>query len=678
MDENRVRTSEISQVKITGGLFGKISSQMRQQVIPYMWDILNDRNAAAPDHSIENFTMAEDKGSVEYPSHCITNFKIAAGLEKGKFYGMVFQDSDVYKWIEAVAYQLMSSPDEKLEQEADEAIEIIAKAQQPDGYIDTYFILVEPDKKFTNLCECHELYCAGHLVEAATAYYKATGKKKLLDVACRMIDLIDSRIGPEEGKIHGYPGHEEIELSLVKLYGVTKKDKYIRLAKYFIDERGKQPHFFDEEIKKRNYATHFGYMNPPYGMYSYGAEYEQWHKPIRNQEAFEGHAVRCMYMASAVADLARVLNDESLRKTAIRLYENMAQRRIYITGGIGSSHIGERFTYDYDLPNDTMYAETCASVGVVFFMQRMLLLEQDSRYADTMERALYNTCIAGKSLDGKNFFYVNPLEVNPEGSKHNPDRKHVLPERPAWFGCACCPPNLARLVSALGSYIYIINNDRLYMNLYMQNKLTTNIGGSEVSLNVVTNYPEDGTVSIDFNCDSQFNLCLRIPSWSSENYSITVNGENRNFEYRDGYVMLTQHWKKGDNVGISFDMTPRRMYANSKVAADVGKVAIQRGPLVYCIEEADNGKSLQSIFLPKSSALEVVDMPDKLDGIKEIHSEGIKVISGKEDELYSDKPEFKYGKVPLVFIPYYTWANRGSGEMTVWLHEGDPYTATDK
>lgn len=669
--ENQVnaKTSEISKVKIEGGLFGGISDQMREQIIPYMWEILNDHSVATPDHSIENFTMADDKDSEEYPSHCIANFRIAAGLEKGKFYGMVFQDSDAYKWLEAVAYQLMRKPDAELESKADEIIDIIAKAQQSDGYIDTYFILVEPENKFTNLCECHELYCTGHLVEAATAYFKATGKKKILNVACRMVDLIDSVIGPENGKIHGYPGHEEIELSLVKLFLTTKEDRYLRLAKYFIDERGKEPHFFDEEIKKRRFNSHFGYLNPPYGMYSYGAEYEQWHKPIREQDSFEGHAVRCMYMASGIADVARLTGDKELEDTAERLYSNMVQKRIYITGGIGSTRIGERFTYDYDLPNDTIYAETCASVGIVFFMQRMLLNDRNSKYADTMERALYNTCIAGKSLDGKNFFYVNPLEVDPEGSKHNPDRKQVLPVRPEWFGCACCPPNLARMISSLGSYLYTIFDNQIYVNLYMKNEAIIPIGDSNISFSVETEYPYDGDVTFRFHEVGTFVFNLRIPEWAGDKYKIELNGKSIHPEVKKGYAVVENDWKEDDVISISIDMTPRRIYANPRVSQDVGKVAVQRGPLVYCLEGIDNEAGLRQMFLPVSSTLETVNKPDKLGGIIEIHAKGIKACESENEKLYSDDPHFDKKDVPLVFIPYYTWANRGENEMTVWVHE---------
>lgn len=662
-------SSKIGNITIDGGLFGRVSNLIRSQVIPYMWEILNDRNMAAPDHSIENFTMAENKDKIEYPSHCIANFKIAAGLEKGDFYGMVFQDSDLYKWLEAVSYQLMSQHDSSLENIADETIDIIGKAQQADGYLDTYFILVEPENKFSNLCECHEMYVTGHMVEAAVAYYLATGKDKFLNIARRMVDLIEAKFGASDEKKKGYPGHEEIELSLIKLYMVTDDRKYLNLAEYFINERGKKPLYFDEEIKKRNYQSHFGYLNPPYGMYSYGPKYEQYHKPIREQETFEGHSVRCMYMACALADIARIADDQELKETCFRLYTNLVERRMYLTGGIGSTHVGEGFTCDYDLPNETIYAETCASVGLVFFMHRMLLLEQNSKYADTLERALYNTCIAGMSLDGKNFFYVNPLEVDPEISRNNPDRKHVLSVRPEWFGCACCPPNIARLISSLGEYLYVINNEDIYINLYIANKAILDVAGHMIELSVKTDYPYDDKIVVEIETAGKFNIKMRIPEWTSDKWSTEINGNNQEPDLVNGYACFTREWKIGDQLILNFDMTPKRIYANPRVAHDVGKVAIQKGPLIYCLEEVDNGKGLQRIMLPVNAEFSVEHHAEELGGIDEIHTKGFQIPDSDSIPLYSSRRVSELDEIPLTFIPYYSWANRGENEMTVWVHE---------
>ncbi len=668
--ENRITHAAISDVKITSGLLGRVSKLVKEQVLPYQWDILNDvAKDAVPDHSIENFSVAEgnDEG---YPSHCIANFKIAAGREKGDFYGMVFQDSDLAKWLEAVSYRLMSDPDKELEKVVDETVNLIGEAQQEDGYLNTYFTIKEPENRFTNLCECHELYCAGHMMEAAVAYYKATGKDKLLKIMCRMADLIDENFGPEENKRHGYPGHEEIELALVKMYEVTNEERYLKLAKYFIDERGKKPYYFDIEFEKRNHASHFSYLYPPYGMYSNGPKYEQYHLPIREQKTFEGHSVRCMYMASGAVDVARLTDDEELMNTCRTLYQNMVQRRMYVTGGIGSTPKAEMFTSDYDLPNDMVYGETCASVGMMFFIRRLLEVEQKGDYADTMERALYNTCLAGMSLDGKSFFYVNPLEVDPVISKENPDRAHVLPVRPAWFGCACCPPNLSRMITSLAEYIYTIKDDQVYVNLYVPNQAVLHLGDKTIELETVTEYPYEGQIKFNLKTAGEYEICLRIPEWSGHKWSVSVNGEKMQPEVEGGYIHLRRNWNAGDDILLELDFEPKRVYANPKVSKDVGKVAIQCGPLVYCLEEVDNGKGLQRIYLPKDSELKLEHQKDKLLGINEIHTKGYR-LKELEDEtvLYTSEGNWEYEPVDLTYIPYYAWANRGENEMTVWVHE---------
>lgn len=678
MERKYTASAKISDVSISGGLFGRVSWLVKEQVLPYQWDILNDTATnAVPDHSIENFSVAEgnDEG---YPSHCIANFRIAAKEQEGDFYGMVFQDSDLAKWLEAVAYRLMSEPDAELEKTVDETIDLIGRAQQEDGYLNTYFTIREPENRFTNLCECHEMYCAGHMMEAAAAYYKATGKDKLLKIMCRMADLIDQNFGPEENKRHGYPGHEEIELALVKMYEVTGEERYLKLAKYFIDERGKKPYYFDIEFEKRNRASHFSYLYPPYGMYSNGPKYEQYHLPIREQKTFEGHSVRCMYMASGAVDVARLTEDEELMDACRGLYENMVQRRMYLTGGIGSTPKAEMFTSDYDLPNDMVYGETCASVGMMFFTKRLLQAEQKGDYADTMERALLNTCLAGMSLDGKSFFYVNPLEVDPVISRENPDRAHVLPVRPAWFGCACCPPNLSRMITSLPEYMYTICGNEVYVNLYLSNQAKLALENIEIQLDVKTEYPYEGEISFETETAGEYGICLRIPSWSSRKWRVTINGKqaaeaggpDNTYILKDGFLHLMRTWKPGDHILLELDFEPKRVYANPRVSRDVGRVAIQCGPLVYCLEEVDNGKGLQRIYLPKDAELELVRRPDKLEGINEIHACGYRLKDFKEENvLYMADAQWEYEPVNLVWIPYYAWANRGENEMTVWVHE---------
>ena len=630
---------DVRDVSISKCLLGDVAQKMIDSVIPYQWEILNDRVEGAA------------------PSHCVMNFKIAAGDEQGQFEGCVFQDSDIAKWLEAAAYSLMLRPDEKLEKTCDEAIALIGRAQQPDGYLDTYYIVKEPGKRWTNLRDNHELYCTGHMMEAACAYYEATGKKSLLDIMTRMAYHIDSVLGPDEGKLHGYPGHEEIELALVRMYHATGDPIMLKLARYFIDERGTQPFFFMEEARRS------GNKGVDYAK-DYEQLYWQCHKPVREQDAPEGHAVRAMYLATGMADVARETDDETLKAACKRLFENTATRRMYVTGGVGSSSIGERFTFDYDLPNDLAYAETCASIALCFFARAMLQLEPDGRYADVMERALYNTCLAGMSLDGKNFFYVNPLEVDPEASHKDKRREHVLPVRPQWFGCACCPPNLARLTTSLGKYMFTLGENEIYMNLYARADADLKVGGKNIKLSCDTDYPISGDINVKPG-QGKYALCLRIPSWAKR-YSLKLNGEEIKAEVVNGYARIEREFADGDVIELKLPMQPRRVYANTHVRADLGKVAIMRGPIVYCLEQVDNGALVEALCLPRTATLTEVDKPNKLSGIIEIHAMGKRMVSG--DDLYSDDaPELE--DASLTFIPYYTWANRGENEMTVFVRD---------
>ncbi len=642
----------LKNVKINDGFWSKYIDLVRDVVLPYQWDALNDRIPGAD------------------PSHAIKNFKIAAGMEQGEFYGMVFQDSDVAKWLEAVAYSLETHPDSELEKTADGVIDIIEKAQQKDGYLDTYFIIKEPENRWTNLCECHELYCAGHMIEAAVAYYEATGKKKLLNVACKLADHIDSVFGPEIGKKRGYPGHQEIELALVKLYHATDEEKYLKLGKYFIDERGNKPYYFDIEWEKRGRISNWTgrISNRP----SKNSEYNQTHLPVREQSAAVGHAVRAVYMYSGMADVAAETGDAELLNACRRLWNNIVSKRMYITGGIGSQAYGEAFSFDYDLPNDTVYAETCASVGLMFFANRMMHIEPKGIYADVMERALYNIIISAMSRDGKRFFYVNPLEVVPEACKKNQTKFHVKPERQKWFGCACCPPNIARLLTSLGYYIYSKNDSTIYINLYVGGEVETELNGSKIKISEDTQYPWDGKIimKISLKEEKDFDLALRVPGWCS-NASVNVNGKNIQLYSKivDGYATISRTWKDGDTIELLFTMPALRVRANPKVREDMGKVAVQRGPVVYCLEEADNGANLHEIILPKESQLRVEFDNDLLGGIPVIAAEAERVNNNWGDQLYRANTSAEVYKENIKFIPYFAWANRGTGEMTVWVNE---------
>ena len=638
----------LKNVNIEESFWSRYVELIRDTVIPYQWEVLNDR--------IPGVT----------PSYSIKNYRIASGLEQGEFQGMVFQDTDVAKWIEAVAYSIETKPDPELEKTVDGVIDIIEKVQQPDGYLNTYYTLKEPGKRWTNFRECHELYCAGHMIEAAVAYYEATGKRKLLDIMCRFTDYIDLVIGPELGKIKAYPGHQEIELALVKLYKATGNEKYLKLSKYFIDERGKEPYYFDIEAKKRGNVLHC----PEFAKFD--RKYAQTHLPVRQQTTAEGHAVRAVYMYSAMADIAAETGDTELLEACKRIWNNIVTKRMYITGSIGSTEFGESFTCDYDLPNDTNYSETCASIGLMFFAYRMLQIEAKSCYADIMEKALYNTVLDGISLDGKKFFYVNPLEVWPEASEKSKIKGHVKVTRQSWFGCACCPPNIARLLASIGQYIYSMHKDEIYTHLYISSETEINMSKSKVKIKQETRYPWDEKVMISVSLDEEkeFSLLLRIPGWC-DNAKICINGEEINVcnTKVNGYAKLKRIWKNGDVVELVLPMMIQRIKAHPNVRTNIGKVALQRGPVVYCLEEIDNGPSLHEIVLPHKSELKSEFDDNLLGGITVITAEAERYNSPWEDELYKANVESQYRPVTVKFIPYYAWANRTSGEMMVWITE---------
>jgi DUF1680 family protein len=640
------RNISLKNIKIEDKFWSKYESLVRDEMIPYQWAALNDE--------------VEDAE----PSHAIKNFRIAAGLEDGEYYGMVFQDSDVAKWLEAVAYSIETNPDEKLESLADEVIDVIEKAQMEDGYLNTYFTVKEPGKRWTNLRECHELYCAGHMMEAAVAYYNATDKRKFLDVMCKFAGYIDSVFGPEEGKLKGYPGHQVIELALVKLYRVTGEERYLNLAKYFLNERGKKPFYFDIEKEKKGYTEHFVEMK------NYSREYAQTHLPVREQTTAEGHGVRALYMYTGMAEVAAETGDKELYETCKTIWNNIVNRRMYITAGIGSMAYGEAFSFDYDLPNDTVYAETCASIALVFFANKMLQIEADSNYADVMERALYNGTISGMSLDGKRFFYVNPLEVWPEASKKNQTKFHVKPVRQKWFGCACCPPNLARMLASLGQYIYTVNDKTIYTHLYIGGETEIKLGEEKIKLIQETNYPWNDNVKIkvSLECEKEFNLAVRIPGWC-HNAKIYVNSSevDLNSNLVNGYVILNRVWKKEDVIELKLDMPVELIEANPYVREDAGKVAIQRGPIVYCLEEVDNGNNLSSISIAEKQEFLVEFDENLLGGVSVIKGRGFRRQNeGWKENLYRPyKKEVQ--PVEIKAIPYALWGNRNPGEMQVWI-----------
>lgn len=634
----------LKKVKIEDVFWSKYVNLIETVAIPYQWDALNNRIKDAE------------------PSCCIENFKIAAKEREGSFHGFVFQDTDLAKWLEAIAYMLEIHPNEQWEKIADETIDLIERAQEENGYLNTYFTINEPEGKWTNLRECHELYTAGHLIEAATAYYKATGKEKILQVVCRLADHIDETFGKEEGKIQGYDGHQEIELALVKLYEVTGEKRYLILSQYFIDQRGQEPNFFDIESEKRGHTKHFE------GDFMYKNTYNQTHLPVRLQTEAVGHAVRAVYMYSAMADLANKLKDQELLDSCRILWKNIVTKKLYITGSIGSTSYGEAFTFDYDLPNDTNYSETCASIGLIFFAHRMLKIESIAMYADEMERALYNTVLSGMSMDGKSFFYVNPLEVWPEACEHSPIKSHVKAERQKWFGCACCPPNVARLLMSIGSYIYTVSDNELFTQLYISGRVDVVFEGHPVRIIQKSHYPWSGTINFEFETEGskEFAFALRIPGWC-KNHSIKVNNELVEVSIINGFAMIHRLWSNQDTVRLELDMPVEIMQSNPLVRENAGKVAIQRGPLIYCLEEKDHGDNLNAIILSKASNLTAEFNEHLLGGIIEIKGKGYTVVKSEDNQPLYTTYKYKEKEMDIKAIPYCMWGNREPGEMLTWI-----------
>lgn len=603
---------------------------VRKEIIPYQWEAMNDRVPNAE------------------PSHCIENYRIAAGQAQGSFYGEVFQDSDLAKWLEAVAYVLSFQPDPKLEKLADEAIELVCAAQQPDGYLNTFFTIKEPDQSWRNLREGHELYCAGHMMEAAVAYFEATGKRRLLDAMMRLADLIYNTFGPEEGKIHAYPGHEEVELALFRMYRATGVRRYLELSAYFINCRGTGENYFRNENDRPGYLPIWGSMDTNSDM-----SYYQAHQPVREQKQAAGHAVRAMYLYSAMADLAGELKDEGLLNACKTLWNDVTERQMYVTGGVGASGILERFTTDYDLSNEMAYAESCASIGLMLFGLRMNRVTRQAQYFDPVERALYNTVLASVALDGKSFFYVNPLEVWPKACMPYTSKEHVKPVRQPWFSCACCPPNVARTFASLGQYIWAQDSQRVYLNLFISSTVKAKNGAI---LKLETEFPMGNVLKI--TSDQVLELAVRIPGYG-KNFRANVSYRKEN-----GYGVF--ELEAGKELEIQFDAPACFIRANPEVRACSGKVCIQRGPVVYCLEEIDNGSNLSALSV--DTAVSPGERESDIPGGLMITASGKRRRAWTDDKLYGEFPS-QYEETVLQAVPYAFWGNREKGEMTVWIRE---------
>jgi DUF1680 family protein len=567
--------------------------------------------------------------------HYNDNFRLAAAKKRAGHEGLIFNDSDLYKTIEAASLSLAIHPDQALSKQVDQSIELIAKAQMADGYINTWYQIRDPDRRWTNLRDNHELYCAGHLFEAAAAHFQATGKRNLLDVAIKFADHIDGRFGP--GKKMGYPGHPELELALVKLANAAGDQKYFRLAQFFVENRG-TGYFADEHRTPK---------------VTYDGTYWLDNAPIRDHRAIVGHAVRAAYLFSGVTDVARATNDSGLRAMLERVWKNTTERRMFVTGGLGPSGSNEGFTVDYDLPTSSAYQETCASIANVMWNSRMAMLTQDGKYADVMEAALYNGTLSGASLKGDEFNYVNPLQS--DGHHH----------RSPWFTCACCPPNYARTIAQLGSYAYAQSDSDLAVLLYVQGSARADIQGQVVDLEVKTDYPWSGAVSIRVSPSqpAKFGFKLRIPAWS-DGATVRINGVPQKSVVERGFVTVNRTWKKSDRVDLQIPLAVRRIEANPQAKDLVGRLALARGPLVYCLEGVDNKVDLARLAVEPNAKFIPKWEGSLLGGTMTLVGSG-ELGEARGEGLYRDYRPSQ--SIQVKAIPYGFWDNRGASPMVVWM-----------
>lgn len=627
---------KVNQYRPTEGFIQRYQQLIKNEVLPYQYEVLNDNAEGAE------------------KSHVIQNFINAANALKGKdkgdgFYGMVFQDSDAAKWIEAAAYSLSLFPDKEMEERVDGLIEIIAAAQDEDGYLDTRFTVDNKDKRWTNLLEAHELYCAGHFMEAAAAYYEATGKNRLLNIMLKNAEHIYNRFITE--KHPGYPGHPEVELALLRLYRVSGNKHCYELSEHFLNVRGVDREYYKKEAAERDWTEWDGKGEDLY--------YQQSYAPVREQSDAVGHSVRAVYLYTAMADYASQSDDEKMIAACKNLWNSITGKRMYITGGIGSTGIGEAFTVDYDLPNDTAYAESCASVGLMMFASKMLELEPKGEYADVMENAFYNTVLAGMALDGRRFFYVNPLEVIPGISGIAATHLHDKPERSPWYACACCPPNIARAISSFGKYAYGESERTCFCHLFAAGEVSF---GNGVTLSCETGYPYEFTVKYLIKRGGKA-LAIRIPAWSRK-YELFINGKAAEFVLKGGYAYLNSV-REGDEITLTLDDRAYFVYPSAKIAENTGCAAVMRGPLVYCFEGADNGGDVLSLKLDDTFEIAASEYDGQLlGGTVTLSLQGVRVDA--QESLYSiDKP--KETAVTLTAVPYNTWGNRGEGQMRIWM-----------
>ena len=638
-------------VKVTPNTFwGDRIQAAREVTIPLAFSKCEET------HRYENFKMAAY--TLQHPGHEGLN---TPKWDVAKFMGFSFDDTDVYKTIEGASYVLQTYPDAKLKQYIDSVLDIVAAAQEADGYLYTART-INPEHPHGWAAHkrwaaeehaSHELYNLGHMVDAACAHYQATGSDKFLNIAKRYADCVVREVGAKDGQACVVPGHQIAEMALARLYVLTGEQKYLDEAKFLLDYRGKT------QVKNI---------------------YSQSDKPVVDQKEAWGHAVRAGYMYAGMADVAALTGDEAYLKAIDAIYDNIVSKKYYITGGVGARHEGESFGADYELPNLTSYNETCAAISMVYLFHRMFLLHGDAKYIDCLERSLYNGVISGMSVDGGRFFYPNPLSSDGK-YKFNADG---TTERQPWFGCACCPSNLCRFIPSFPGYMYAVKDSKLYVNLFAGNTATIQVGGKDVVLEQQTNYPWDGdiTIKVGKTKAKAFDMLIRIPEWVDKqpvpsnlyrfsddvlgSYTIKVNGQPVIGQLEKGYLSISRQWKKGDVVTIHFDMPVRTVKANAAVKDDRGRIAVERGPLVYCAEGADNtGFSIFNFLMPRQPRFTVADREIK--GLRDVNF-SVKAIQVEGQAVDTDsKGELTTKSAILTMIPYYAWNHRGAGLMEVWM-----------
>ena len=647
-------------ITITSRFWNRYRTMTVDNALPYQWRALNDE---VPVDVPEGATWGENGSQF---SHSLRNLRIAAGREEGEFSGQPFQDTDVSKWLEAASYALRFKDEgldvDELETRVNEAIELFEGAQDKDGYLDTKFELDLPaEQRFKGLRWSHELYTMGHFIEAAVAHYESTGSHRALDIAERVAACVEKHFGDGEGQVHGTDGHPEIELALARLFEVTGEKRWLNLAAWFIRVRGIDPEFYDEQDKAGGPQFYEGFHMP--------LKYFVADEPILDKQKAEGHAVRLLYLAVAVAKVGRLLGDAKMLDTAERLWKNIVDHRMYITGAVGSCQVGEAFSFDDDLPNDLNYGETCASVAMLFYGRALMEIKPRGSVADVMELELFNSMLSGMQLDGTRYFYVNPLEADPAASKGNPTKSHILTRRAGWFDCACCPANLVRLITSLDRYLYTVDGDTIYAHQFIAN--TTQFDGGLVieQTQAGEEYPWSGDITFQISNPNGLRktVAVRIPQWSG-NYTLQVNGETVDLPVIDGFVHIDAS-ARSTQIHLTLDMSVRRLRASLNVRADIGKLAVARGPIVFCMEQCDNEGPLWLDGMAVDASVEERYDAGLLEGVEVLSVSGRRLEPQREGQYYASDEPLAERDETLTMIPYYAWCNRAEGQMQVWTRE---------